>query len=54
MLADAEMEIAAAGTAGLEVAGAGEFERRLVRRAEVRRSAEKPGNVLGEDIQDFT
>src|SRR4029450_3811102 len=51
MLADAEMEIAAAGTAGLEVAGAGELQRRLVRRAEVRRTAGEPGDVLGEDVQ---
>jgi len=42
VLADAEMEIAATGTAGLEVARAGEFQRRLVRRTEVRRSAEPP------------
>ena len=51
MLADAEMEIAAAGAAGLEVAGAGELQRRLVRRAEVGRAAEEPGNVLGQHVQ---
>ena len=51
VLADAEMEIAAAGTAGLEVARAGELQRRLVRRAEVGRAAQEPGNVLGEHVQ---
>src|SRR5262249_19681213 len=42
------------GVAGLKAAAAGEFGGGFVRRAEVRRTAEKPGNVLGEDIQDFT
>ena len=51
MLADAEMQVPAAGTAGLEVAGAREFQRRLVRGAEVRRAADEPGDVLGEHVE---
>src|SRR6185312_1260101 len=51
MLADAEMEIASARAARLEVARTGELKRRLVRGAEVRRAAEEPGNVLGEHVQ---
>ena len=45
------MQVLAAGRAGLEVAGAVELQRRLVRRPEVGRAAEEPRNVLREHVQ---
>ena len=49
VLADAEVEVAAAGVVGREVAaGFVEREQRLGRGREVGRAAEQPGNVLGE------
>ena len=53
VLANAEVQIPAARGGGLEIAGAGERERGLVRRTEVRRAAEEPWDVLREDVQDF-
>src|SRR5262245_25595328 len=54
MLADAEVQVPAAASAGLEVARALEGQDRLVRGAEIRRSTEQPGNVLGKNIEDLT
>src|SRR3984893_14314886 len=53
MLADAEMQVPAAGSARLEVSGALEREQRLGGGAEIRRSPEKPGNVLRENIENL-
>src|SRR5262245_36760746 len=53
MLADAEMQVPAAVTAGLEVAGSLEREERLIGRAEIRRSAEQPWDVLREHVEHF-
>src|SRR6202022_762692 len=53
MLADAEMQVPAAGSARLEVSGALEREQCLGGGAEIRRSPEKPGNVLGKNIEDL-
>jgi len=46
MLTNAEMEIFAAAIISLEVSGALIRESSLVRGPEVRRTAEKPGDVL--------
>ena len=51
VLADPEVKVSAAGTLRLEVAGVGKLQRGLVRRAEVGRAAEKPGNVLREHVE---
>src|SRR5438067_11165092 len=53
MLADAEMQVPAAVTAGLEIAGSLERQERLVGRAEIRRSAEQPWDVLREHVEHF-
>src|SRR5215471_16409266 len=54
MLADAEMQISAAGSARLEITCALKREQRLVGGAEIRRSTEQPGDVLGKNIEDLT
>ena len=51
VLADAEVQVPAARAGGLEISGAGERQRRLVRRAEVGRATEEPRDVLREDVQ---
>jgi transposase len=53
VLADAEMQVPAAETAGLEVAGARERQERLVGRAEIRRSTQQPRDVLGQHVEHF-
>ena len=51
VLADAEVEVAAAVVLGLEIAGAVEREPRLRRGREVGRAADQPRNVLGDRVQ---
>src|SRR6516225_7887658 len=53
MLADAEMQVSAAGSAGLEVSGSLEGEQRLVGGAKIGRSSEQPGDVLRENIENL-
>src|SRR5262249_36460772 len=47
------MKISAAGSARLEVSGAIKCKDRLVRRPEICRSAEQPGDILRQDIEDL-
>ncbi len=51
MLADAEVQVAAAIVSRLEVAGAVEFEPGLGRGGQVRRTAHQPGQALGDGVQ---
>ena len=51
VLANAEMQIPAAGVVGLEIAGAGEFERGPVRGPEIGRAAQEPGDVLRKHVE---
>ena len=51
MLADAEVEVAAAVAAGLEVAGALEGQAGLGRGGQVGRAADQPGHVLGQRVE---
>src|SRR5262249_26159134 len=53
MLADAEMQVSAAGGAGLEVSGSLEGEQRLVGGAEIGRSSKQPGDVLRENVENL-
>ena len=53
VLADAEVQIPAAGAGGLEISGACEGQRRLVRRTEVGRATQEPRDVLREDVQNL-
>src|ERR1700751_3179459 len=46
MLPDAEMQILTTGVIGLKISGALVLQRRLVRRTEIGRSAQKPRNIL--------
>ncbi len=52
MLADAEVEVAARVFAGLEVAGAVEGQSGLGRRGQVGRTADQPGDILGDGVED--
>ena len=51
MLADAEMQVAAARRVGFEIAGAFEGETRLGRRREVGRAADQPGIMRRNGVQ---
>src|SRR5207244_5232063 len=51
VLTDPEMEILTAAAPGLEASRALVRQGRLVRRPEVRRAAEEPGNVLREQVE---
>ena len=51
MLADAEVQVAAAGVRGAEVAGPLERQPRLAGRGQVRRAAHQPGHVLRQGVE---
>src|SRR5262245_15322810 len=53
MLANAEMQVSSAAIVRLEVSGALERQGGLVGRAEIRRSAQQPGNVLRKHVEHF-
>ena len=51
VLADAEMQVLPARAVGLEISGAIEFEGGPVRRRQIRRASEKPGDILRDDVK---
>src|SRR5262249_31942522 len=53
VFADAEMEISPTRRAGLEIPGPLKRQSGFVGRAEIGRSAQQPGDVLGEYVQYF-
>src|SRR4029077_20729337 len=53
VLSDAEVEIPASGSRGFKISRFGKCQERFVRRAEIRRSSQEPGNALSKDVQYF-
>src|SRR5262249_21527026 len=53
MLANSVVKVSAARIGGLEVTGSLKGQRRFVRRPQVRRASDKPGNILCENVQDL-